>query len=142
MEIPKYKLAQTFILFLLLTSCKQRTPNIEFFSKLCDIRIPEKAFVIKNSDESFALNSSRTYEIRLTENDFKKLSQSIRKSGFYTNAIKVNENYYQTSYKSIGGNKAAWYRIGNKYFFVNTESSDDYKAEIDTITHIAAFTKL
>ena len=140
----KSGLVQIFLIFLLFTSCEQKTPNVEFFSKLCYIEIPQNIFIIRNSDEGFLQNSARAFEIKLTTNDFSKFSQSIRKSGYYTEIVKVNEQISasSSSYKNIGGNKAVWFKNGNKYLFFNTENPDRYKAEIDTLTHIALFTKL
>jgi len=142
MKMLKSGLVQIFLIFLLFTSCEQKTPNVDFFSKLCDIEIPQKAFIIRNSNDGFLQNSFRTFEIKLTTNDFTKLSQSIRKSGYYSEIVKVDEQSYKSSYRNIGGNIAAWFKNGNKYFFFNTEKSDRYKAEIDTLTHIAIFTEL
>lgn len=142
MKMLKSRLVQIFVLFLLFTSCDQKTPNVDFFSKLCDIEIPQKAFIIRNSNEGFLQNSARALEIKLNTNDFTKLSQSIRKSGYYSEIVKVDEQSYKSSYRNTGGNKAVWFKNENKYLFFNTENSDRYKAEIDTLTHIAIFTEL
>ena len=142
MKMLKSRLVQIFVLFLLFTSCDQKTPNVDFFSKLCDIEIPQKAIIVRDSNEGFLQNSARAFEIKLNTNDFTKLSQSIRKSGYYSEIVKVDEQSYKSSYRNIGGSKAVWFKNENKYLFSNTENSHRYKAEIDTLTHIAIFTEL
>jgi len=136
-KIPVY-----ILVILLVISCNYRTPSRIRFEKNLNIEIPKDIEVVKDDYQSNIQDYSLDYEIRMSKEDCKVLTNSIRSSVYFNPNVVVVYKIDDSLYKDTKGIKGVWYKEGYGYFFENKWDRDIYTADVDTVKLTAKFSEI
>ena len=125
------------ILLFILTQCKLNRSSEKAISRMLDIELPEKVEVLNDEYEDMGQDFSLKYTIKLSTEQMTSVTESIRKSKYYTDYKPEKKNRLE----SVEGNdiKGYWLKTGYGYSFKSDINSSYAFAQIDTIKMYAVF---
>jgi len=93
------------------------------------IELPSEYSVITDNFESIDMDYSLFYEIKFSDNQYKKLIKSIEQSPFYNSKKKYINEGERSVWEDFEG---VWYKTDTGYYFSKTKNHTTYDVEVNS----------
>ena len=124
-------------LMFVLTNCDTgRTPSKIRLEENCQVKLPSDYKVLKDEYQDMWQDYCVLYDIELSVNASRELTDNIRSSKFYNPNVRHQGIWLDNYYVQVDSSKAVWCKSNKGYDFRREVGHTNYSITLDTLTRI------